>query len=300
MTKEELSTLYQNLQKEQKEKYSRYLHIMQEYFPDLLLKPFERFKKQFLSQRNLKELTEEEKEDLDFAFSIKKDCFANSSLFSDYKNLTGEVDFSFISRLKFFNDEKKETQELAKKIGKENIDFLYDFKKLFCFLESLHPIFNKNYIKEYGINEDYYLDSKVLEFNNEDVLITDPCYITKGNNWEKSNYGENFEVFGMSKYAAKSTLYGDWSCTVFDKDSEKPIGEFCADAGMVAVFSLDEVKKFLNHEAEEWAKEHTHYATILKNYTGKIQIKTDCNDYEFFRYVEGIGSVNFIGKQTGL
>ena len=64
--------------------------------------------------------------------------------------------------------------------------------------------------------------------------------------------------------------------------------------------SLDEVKKLLNQEIEDWIEEYPCRATILRNYTGKIQIKTgyDNKNHKFYRYIKGEGSINFIGKQT--
>lgn len=54
-----------------------------------------------------------------------------------------------------------------------------------------------------------------------DVIITDPCYINK---W-------------MSCHTSRSTIYGDWSCSVFEcekgkfpENGTKPFGEFCADS----------------------------------------------------------------------
>ena len=46
------------------------------------------------------------------------------------------------------------------------------------------------------------------------------------------------------KIISVDTLYGDWSCITYNSDTHEKIGEFCADAGMVGVFLLDEVLKY--------------------------------------------------------
>lgn len=304
MNKDEILAISQDLQKEIKEKYPRYLSLMQKYFPHYLKDPYERYKENFMLRRGLKELTGEDKDQVDVLFETEQKTWGDSETFADYKNLKGHFDFHFISRLKYFKDDDEESRKLAEEMGQENVDFLYDFKKLFCFARHIQKIFDKSLLGRFEspISESYYEDSRVLEFQSEDILITDPCYVIEDDDWMKSDLGRDLDSFGMTKYATKSTLYGDWSCTVFDKDSRKPIGEFCADAGIVSVFSLDEVKKCLNPKIEDWVKEHPWCATILRNYTGKVQIKTgyDKKNYEFYRYVDGEGSINFIGNQTGL
>ncbi len=135
-------------------------------------------------------------------------------------------------------------------------------------------------------------DSKILEFQNEDVLIIDLCYVINDD-------PTNLDSSGMTKYITKSNFYGDLCYEIFDKDSKKLIDKFYTNIGMIFVSSLDEVKKFLNQEIEDWIEEYPCRATILRNYTGKIQIKTgyDKKNHKFYRYIEGEGSINFIGKQ---
>ena len=147
-----------------------------------------------------------------------------------------------------------------------------------------------------------------------DIIITDPCYICKEKDWEKCEYGENMEALGIYNYICENTIVGDWSCTTFNTDTNEPIGEFCADAGMVAVFLLDEVLQynpgFDYHINKPWT------TTLLKGFDGEV-------DFEFV-HTEGIyeedtpwakkgehweedevqvvgkGNINFVGKQTDI
>lgn len=129
------------------------------------------------------------------------------------------------------------------------------------------------------------------------IIITDPCYIINDENdddWDLCDYGRDLDQLGLSTYICRDTIYGDWSCTVFNTDTDREIGKFCADAGMVAVFLLDEVlkynPKFNYHNERPWT------TTIIKNFEGDVSI--DVIGEEVF--VIGKGNINFKSTQTGL
>lgn len=128
-----------------------------------------------------------------------------------------------------------------------------------------------------------------------DIIITDPCYImAKDEDWEKCEYGDYIGALGIKNYICRDTIYGDWSCTTFDSDTKEEIGEFCADAGMVAVFLLDEVLKYnpnFNYHAERpWT------TAWIKDFDGDVNIEV-VNDDEVV--VVGKGNINFETHQTG-
>lgn len=151
-------------------------------------------------------------------------------------------------------------------------------------------------------------------FNNEDIIITDPCYIFNDKQYDKSNGYLNLENIGIKNYISHSTLYGDWSCTTFNTDTNKEIGQFCADAGMVCVAPLNKVTslsdEYNNIKDKEWTR------TIIKGFTGHVYVdfKTDGGIYDedtpyhnkgdkwTYDYIEivGEGNINFRTKQTGL
>lgn len=144
-----------------------------------------------------------------------------------------------------------------------------------------------------------------IHFENEDIIITDPCYIINNDNdddWEKCEYGDNMEVLGINNYKVRDTIYGDWSCTTFNSDTKEPIGEFCADAGLVGVFSLKEVlkynPKFDYHTNRKWT------TTLIKNFTGDVWFEVEpyvSDGYESGEvHVVGKGNINFETRQTGL
>ena len=146
-----------------------------------------------------------------------------------------------------------------------------------------------------------------------DIIITDPCYICKDDDWSKCGYGDNMRRLGIKNYICRDTIYGDWSCTTFNSDTKEPIGEFCADAGLVAVFLLDEVLKynpdFDYHINRPWT------TTLIKDFDGEVNfeiVHTEgvydedtswCKKGEKWEddsiQVIGKGNINFVGKQTG-
>jgi len=167
-----------------------------------------------------------------------------------------------------------------------------------------------------GSRVDYsrYLDSDPVEFDG-DIIITDPCYILNkdSDDWDLCEYGDHMENLGIEHQMTRDTIFGDWSCTVFDLNSGKSIGEFCADAGMVAVLLLDDVLKynpgFDYHIDRPWT------TALIKDFKGTVQFVVKEVSYEYngkpmINYeVEGVGHgvnkrtnapIDFVGRQTGL
>lgn len=122
------------------------------------------------------------------------------------------------------------------------------------------------------------------------------------------------KALGIENYLCRDTIYGDWSCTTFNSDTKEAIGEFCADAGMVAVFLLDEVlaynPDFDFYETKPWT------TTLIKDFDGDIEIniihiegvydddtewhsKGDKWEDNEVRVI-GKGNINFETHQTGL
>lgn len=152
------------------------------------------------------------------------------------------------------------------------------------------------------------------------IIITDPCYITKKDSdaWSKCEYEQNMEALGITHYICKSTIYGDWSCTtykiagnpykVIDRLVEAAkagedygvncscLGNFCADAGMVAVFDLDEVRKY-NPDIDEWIASHDWCVTTISDFDGEVEYYID---QDRCAHIVGIGNINFFTDQTGL
>lgn len=128
------------------------------------------------------------------------------------------------------------------------------------------------------------------------IIITDPCYLINEDNdddWDLCEYGYDMGSLGITKCIVRDTMYGDWSCSVFNTDKNEKIGEFCADAGMVGVFLLDEVLKYNPHFDYHTEKPHT--TAMIKDFDGEVTFEIE-NDGVI---VVGRGNVNFKSSQTG-
>lgn len=147
-----------------------------------------------------------------------------------------------------------------------------------------------------------------MHVEHKDIIITDPCYIAK--EWGK--FYDKYVTRPVSRLDVpadercngenilmRDTIYGDWSCHVFNEKNEF-IGRFCADAGMVCIAVLGENPDIDPEKVKEISKKDW-CATILKDYTGDLYIKRVPTEGSYDEiYVEGVGSINFTSRQTGL
>lgn len=177
--------------------------------------------------------------------------------------------------------------------------------------ESLKIISEKlnSFVKDIGYCHTNYMnlcDSEPKEYDG-DIIITDPCYFIRDENWDKFCSGEMDEILqSLPNMMFRDNLWGDWSCGVFSNN--KKIGEFCADSGMVCVVCIDEVMKFNPNfdyfETKPWT------TTIIKNFKGTIKFQILLynedgeEDYELQVVGEGINKItgeplNFFSTMTG-
>lgn len=154
-----------------------------------------------------------------------------------------------------------------------------------------------------------FLDSDKKHFCG-DIIITDPCYIAKDDDWpdflDAAYDGEN----EIKTFIERDTIYGDWSCTVFDTISRKEIGTFCADAGFVGIFDLKEVMAY--NPSFDYHTERPWTTTLIKDFEGDVwfEVKEEYDEeygYDYLVEVVGEGRniktgerIEFRSTQTGL
>ena len=154
-----------------------------------------------------------------------------------------------------------------------------------------------------------YLDSKPHHFHG-DIVITDPCYF----GLEESYY----ELDNVLKdFIQRDTIYGDWSCHVFDMNTKQVLGRFCADSGQVCVADLDEVNEHNARWTEQYNPDFATFGyTVIRDFDGDAWFEVREEDYIDYKgnpavdYVVvacGKGrnfktgeEIVFEGKQTGL
>jgi hypothetical protein len=159
-----------------------------------------------------------------------------------------------------------------------------------------------------------YLDTE-KKFFDGDILITDPCYVVRAehhgiapitrDDWDSCDYGYDMERLGINTYITHETMYGDWSCTVFDATTrgKKSLGDFCADAGLVSVFLLSEITAY-NPHFMDYYNERPWIGTIIPDFKGTAQIVVK-EDRTCTVIGDGVDSstgetITFYSKQTGL
>lgn len=118
---------------------------------------------------------------------------------------------------------------------------------------------------------------------------------TKPDALQKTNEYTDLTPLGISDAIVKNNEYGDWECTVYNKDNNTIIGNFTADAGMVGVFSLSQVLKYNPDFDYHITKPHT--TTLIKEFKGLVKFDKDKDGNVI---VVGEGNINFFSKQTGL
>ena len=139
---------------------------------------------------------------------------------------------------------------------------------------------SKTYIEEH--NKFY---KALTEYDNEHE-----------DDWTRSDFGSDMDTLGIHTYITKPTIYGDWSCRTFNPYTGENYGEFCADAGLVSVFLLDEVlkynPKFDYHFERQWT------TTWIKNFSGSVQIVVEEEKHRHDEFSEYIVKVVGNGHDT--
>ena len=118
------------------------------------------------------------------------------------------------------------------------------------------------------------LQSMIAE--NDTLIITDPCYIMKDEDWDKytANLSIPLDEFLRSRYnfgevIACDTGVGDWSNEIVDSN-ENVLGRFCADAGMVIVCTASDFANYGGDEEKLRDYASKGLATIIPDYSGAI------------------------------
>lgn len=140
---------------------------------------------------------------------------------------------------------------------------------------------------------------------NGTLVITDPCYLDTGN----VNFGyrtpDKLRSIGLKHFDVADTIYGDWSCTVFDIKKERPVGKFAADGGMVFVGLMEEIERSCK-DFPSWAESHDWCVAQIPDFDGEayivhVSLPADYDGKaDEVAYVVALGSHNLVGEQTGL
>lgn len=216
----------------------------------------------------------------------------------DYSKMPKYEDFFSYLRKEIDDDGKENTYYdiLAyQDVRDETLEeYLAPYKNDAIFNSQMIEWLTKDY---YNLKENGNLSKVSSIFQKEEAAYNaafDKWYEENEGDWDKTNCGEDFSPLGFTNFLSSYNGYGDWSCTTVNKDTNEKIGKFCADAGMVGVFLLDEVLRynpdFDYHINRPWT------TTLIKNFNGDIEL---VKDKENNISVVGKGNINFFTIQTG-
>lgn len=132
--------------------------------------------------------------------------------------------------------------------------------------------------------------AQTMKADNDTLIITDPCYIMREEDWDKwtsSNdcftnpnslveYLTNEHNFG--EVIAADTGYGDWTNEITEVGTDNCLGEFAADAGMVIVCTASDLTNYgYDKERIEDLQEKGCLA-IIPTYTGTVELVYEYNN----------------------
>lgn len=136
------------------------------------------------------------------------------------------------------------------------------------------------------------------------IIITDPCYVISNSLWDSGDIdlatGKGIEKIGITNYIWGGTVYGDWCCALEEVDMLpsyyddgalilSTMGQFGADAGLVAVFDLNDVMS-ANPELtqdEIGALEAFGSAVVIDGFEGDVSLA----DNKGNRHIMGKGRI---------
>ena len=268
MNKIEMKKILTDAILEKEKNMDEYHNVMMKILPEYMVPPQERIKKKYRVNDDMVDAI------LEF----------NQNEAIDYNNPDEsimDIIYDFIY---------KDKSDLTKKERK----FLKNFDKILSVISTCKYALGIKEDSGIGITCDEidkrFFDSNTLHVENEDIIITDPCYLGRNKKNERG-----YEL----NHIHHDTIYGDWSCIVINENTKETLGTFCADAGEVGVFKLNDVKKaYPNYN---YIESYPHTVTVIKNFTGDVTIKVgfDKKYKYFYCYVEGKGSINFKSYQNG-
>lgn len=147
----------------------------------------------------------------------------------------------------------------------------YEYPDYDALQGGLSPMFREDYTKMDKASQ------KWIEENPDD--------------WEICDYGEDMSQLGFKSCMTTSTNCGDWSCRTIEKGTKNILGTFCADAGMVGIFLLNEVLAY-NPDFKLKMTSSPHCMTIIKDFKGNIEFQLKGKADPSTKIV-GTGNVNF-------
>lgn len=112
-----------------------------------------------------------------------------------------------------------------------------------------------------------------MKVENENIVITDPCYVLKEEDMDKyvDDHDDTFLKEYFRDFIIADTGIGDWSNSVYMNDEK--IGDFAADAGMVFVCTLSDLLNYREDAEQKIKFLQPRCLTIVPDFTGDITVE---------------------------
>ncbi len=117
--------------------------------------------------------------------------------------------------------------------------------------------------------------AKWKRYYKKDIVITDPFFVIKDDDLAKvlsyENIIDGLKKLGFKKVICANTVANGWGYQVIQPE-DVILGEFSAENSFVAVFTLDEIKRY-NPDYDHEDDENLGLAAIIRNFTGRVSIE---------------------------
>lgn len=149
-----------------------------------------------------------------------------------------------------------------------------------------------------------------MKAKNMTLVITDPCYLKgekpyikestiygdwscmcykgtereakeKSKKWDRAYFRTFRKYNSITSEEERNRLNNKFQLMKRKWVKDNCYGEFCADAGMVAVYDYDKLRE----ESKEWIKKHPWCACIIPDYTGNVEYVVE----------DGSGTAHIVG-----
>lgn len=208
----------------------------------------------------------------------------------DFNTWPGLEEVTHTTKFEDFTEDQRQAYREYEKARREFNEKYDDWDKCDCG-ENMEALGITHYITKNTIYGDW--SCTTYATSDPKKAVNDLAKIAKYFNDKYEEYG-GYKVITDEQYASLCNECDDKHDALGLKVEN--IGHFCADAGLVSVFLLDEILAY-NPDFLEWAESHSHCVTFVKDFDGDVEYYVDeAGD----AHIIGTGSTNFFTTQTGL
>lgn len=125
------------------------------------------------------------------------------------------------------------------------------------------------------------------------IVIGDPCYFVKEEDWELCEFGDRMDKIGFSNYM--TIRFPDDPQVVIDEKNGNLFGGICQDSGYIVVVYLDELKEYnADYEKAFWDERNR---AIIHDFDGELsseKVEVVIDGYkDFDTIISGSGNICF-------